>query len=255
MPRSKLAGLKRFRLPRIPNTRTGAAMAVVSLLALGFLFASVLLLLVPGLRRADARTVDARARAISHLQRTPTVASERPDLWITPTATVVFPIEASGGGLGAGSVQVVYEPKLPVRQLPLPPFTDAQGRAVVAGLVTLGVDNELQTPGPLRPDLVEPTRLTIALSSVGGDRIAGCMLSIATGSLRAVAALGPSQTDECQAGLLRLPGGGEANFTVRFDLLPNYRSRDGAWREGGVFGRTEVHVELTVPPAAAEPSS
>jgi hypothetical protein len=244
MARNLARSVGRLRLPRLPNTRGGATIAVLGLMAVGFAIALVLLLIVPGIRRSESRVADARAKAIVQPLRAPTVASERPELWATPTATLVFPSENLETELLGGSTGVVYEPVLQIRQLPLPPLTDAQGRAVVAGLVTLGTDDEAATPGPFRPDSVEPTRLTVALSPAGGQQLAGCVLAVTSGTLRAVGAIGPSQREECQEGMLRLPTGGVATFTVRYDLLPYYRSRDGAWRDGGVLGRTEVRVAL-----------
>jgi hypothetical protein len=244
MAKDFLGSVRRLRLPRIPNTRTGAAIAVFGLVGVGVLIALVLLLLVPGLRRSEAMTVDARARAIVQPQRPPTVTSERPELWVTPTATLTFPSEEAEAEL-RNSASVVYAPALQSRQLPLPPLLDAQGRAIVAGLVTLGTDEDALTPGPFRPEAAEPTRLTVSLSAAGSEQLAGCVMAVTSGTLHAVGAIGPSLAEECETGLLRLPSGSTAAFAVRFELLPNYRSRDGAWREGGVFGRTEVRVALS----------
>lgn len=249
MRRNPFANLGQVRLPRLPNTRTGALMAVGALILVGFLVALVLLFVVPRLFRPQARPIDPRARAVLVPQPVRTPQGLRPELWVTPTAFVVFPAADAPSEL-RGAPTVTYDPQQPSRELALPPLRDAQGRAVVAGLVSLGADDDPSLAGPHRPDQGEPTRLTVALSAVGSEQLAGCVLSIASGTLRATGAIGSARPDECQNGLLRLPTGGAAAFAISGDVLPNYRSRDGAWRPGGVFGRTEVRVALTAPPGA-----
>jgi hypothetical protein len=246
---------RRFKLP---NTRGGALTLVGGLTLLGFVLGIGLVVLAPMarsgrgpfafLRRADAPVVDAR-----RLLAQPSLGqgkSARPELWLTPTGSFSFPSEgafdATAGAAGAG--KVTYSRAVDRRVLPVPPIKDAVGRSSLSVVVTLGQDDDARTPGPIRPDAVEITRVAIVASAPEDADPSGCVLSVgAATELRATAAFGAAAVADCQAGRLSLPSGSAVSFGVRYDLLPNYRSRDGGWREGGVLGRTEV----VVAPAAA----
>lgn len=239
---------------RLPNTRFGAIGAVAALTVVGFLIGIILIVVAPMVRagrgpfallkRGDPPAVDAR-RLLSQPSLGAQEKGGRPELWVTPTARVAFPSDSTFAALsgGAGVGKVTYTRAQDRRILPVPPIKDALGRASLAVVVTMGQEDDARTPGPYRPDAVEVTQLTIAASAPGQVEPSGCVLTIAGASeLRATGAFGAAEVGACQGGRLGLPSNGAIGFAVRYDLLPNYRGRDGVWRDGGVFGRTEVVV-------------
>jgi hypothetical protein len=249
-------GIGRFHLP---NSRGGAIALAAVLTALGFTVGLGLLVVGPMARAgqgpfallgrpAPPPLLDARQRLLVQAAATP--EQERPELWQTPVASLVFPSQPDLDALrgSAGAARVLYDPSNPAQRrtvLNVPPIRDAVGRPVVLPIVALSVDDDVRTPGPVRPGEGEPTRLTVVATSPEEGTPAGCVLALREGALEVTAALGAATDEGCRAGLIRVEGMGALAFALSADLLPNYRSRDGSWREGGVFGRTEVWIALT----------
>jgi hypothetical protein len=244
---------------RLPNTRIGAVGAVAGLTLLGFAIGLALIVIAPMARsgrgpfafltRADPPVVDAR-----RLLNQPSLGAQekggRPELWLTPTGQLSFPSDAAytAAANAPGAGKVTYTRTQDRRVLPVPSIKDALGRASLAVVVTMGQEDDPRTPGPFRPDAAEVTQLTIAASAPGVADPSGCVLTVAGAQeLRATGAFGAAEVGACQAGRLGLPSQGAVSFGVKYDLLPNYRSRDGVWREGGVLGRTEVIVAAGAP--------
>ena len=145
---------------------------------------------------------------------------------------------------------MTYQPAANRRVLPLPPIRDALGRTLVAAVASFEAENQPSTPEPLRPSSDEPNQVTLAASAAGADDIAGCVLAVRGEGIEAIGSLGPATVGGCQGGTIGLSAGGSLAFTLDYELLPNYRSRDGAWRVGGVLGRTIVGVALRTTPGA-----
>jgi hypothetical protein len=254
-----VAGRKRGGRLRLPNTRTGAIALAAVLTAVGFTLGMALLVVVPMVRArqgpfvllggpAKPPVMDARQRLLVQAAMTP--EPERPELWRTPVAGLVFPSQPAVAEVrdSARTGRVLYDPAKPgLRRsvLTVPPIRDAVGRPVVLPIVALTTDDDVRTPGPLRPSGVEPTRLTVAAASPEEGTPTGCVLAIHEGDLRVTGPLGGASLEDCRAGRIRVEGTGTLAFAVAVDMLPNYRTRDGSWREGGVFGRTEVWIDLT----------
>jgi hypothetical protein len=253
---SRRRGTGRFRLP---NTRTGAIGLAAILTVIGFTLGIALVVAVPMARGGQGpfallggppkpQILDQRQRLLVQAAVTP--EPERPELWRTPVAGVVFPSQSGVADVrdSGRAARVLYDPANPALRrsvLNVPPIRDAVGRPVVLPIVALTVDDDVRTPGPMRPGESEPTRLTVAATLPEESTPVGCVLAIREGDLRITGALGAATDDDCRAGLVRVEGMGTLAFAVAVDVLPNYRSRDGSWREGGVFGRTEVWIELT----------
>jgi hypothetical protein len=228
---------------RFPNTRSGALLVAAILTVIGFSIGVGLIAVVPALTSGSPPPrVDARSRLPQTLQAAKP-PNYRPDAWRTPVANASFPEDAPADPAGAS--QATYEPSQGRPVLALPSVRDAVGRPVVAVTVVLDQDDDPLTPGPLRPDLSEPTQLTVVAHPPGESPPSGCTLAFRDDRLRTVATLGAATIDECERGVVRLPDGGGLDFWLRYDKLPNRRSRDGAWREGAVFGRTSVWTRLT----------
>jgi hypothetical protein len=242
MPERRRRGLLGGLRLRFPNTRSGALLVAAILTVLGFSVGVGLIAVVPALAPAPPPRVDARSRLPQTLQAVKP-PNYRPDAWQTPVANATFPEDAPADNAGAS--QATYEPSQDRPVLALPSVRDAVGRPVVAVTVVLDQDDDPLTPGPVRPDESEPTELTVVAHPPGESPPSGCTLAFRDDRLRTVATLGTATVDECERGLVRLPDGGGLDFWLRYDKLPNRRSRDGAWREGAVFGRTSVWTRLS----------
>jgi hypothetical protein len=242
-------GLPRFR---VPNTRTGALLVAGGLTIAGFGLGLLVLIVLPAfssgnglfalLRRGGPPLVlDARVGLPP--QPTTTSRRERPELWLTPVANLAFPSLVPPDGRSRGAATVTYVPDRSPKVLTLPPINDFLGRPAISAVVSFASEDEPATPGPYRPDPAEPTQVTVAaVTTDAGPAMSGCVLALRGDRLQATAAFGLARTDECQTGKLRLTENAVLDFSITFDLLPNFRSRDGAWRAGGVFGRTSITV-------------
>ncbi|HEV8634518.1 MAG TPA: hypothetical protein VG370_09825 [Chloroflexota bacterium] len=237
-PRRLFGGLRL----RFPNTRFGALLVAAILTVAGFGIGVGLIAVVPALRSGPPSRIDPRSR-LPQTIRSAAPTSPRPDAWQTPVANASFPENAPEDASGAGGA--TYEPSQGGPVLALPSILDAIGRPVVAVTVVLDQDDDPLTPAPVRPDRNEPTQLTVVAHPAGELAPSGCTLAFREGRLRAVATLGAATIEECEQGVVRLADGGGLDFWLRYDKLPNRRSRDGAWREGAVFGRTSVWTRLT----------
>lgn len=233
-------------------------MAVAGLIVLGFGLGIALLILAPMIRagrgpfaflnRPGSQVLDARRLGAQPAQAVPTRVA-RPELWRTPVALMAFPNDQAFTQVASapGAVRVVYQPDRSGRVIPLPAIQDALGRSLLFVVATLGADDDTRTPGPFRPDPLEVTEVTLLASGQtdGGDP-SGCLLSLGGAKeLRTTGTLGSATIGDCQEGTIPMPGGQAVAFRLRYDMLPNYRGQDGAWRDGGVLGRTEI-VATTV---------
>jgi hypothetical protein len=251
--------LARFKLQ---NNRRGALIAVFGLTLLGFLLGIAILVLAPLARsghgifaflyRPGSPVLDAR-----RLGSQPALGARsrdaRPELWRTPVALLAFPNDAAFTEVArtSGAARVVYTPTSDRRILPMPAIQDALGRSLLFVVVTVGAEDDTRTPGPYRPDPTEATRLTVLASSQDPTDPAGCILTLGPSSeLKATGTLGGVDLSHCQAGRIPVSDQEAVAFRVRYDLLPNYRGRDGAWRTGGVLGRTEVVASTAARDAA-----
>lgn len=239
---------------RIPNTRMGAALVAGAIAAAGFALGVGFLVVVPLLRSGSAAqpptNADRRTRILA--PRLPTPLPGRPELWLTPVATLAFPspeqvVELRGA---KGSVSVSYLPGKTQPVLPLPPISDALGRPRVSAFVVFTSNDDPRTPGPLRPQAGEPTQLVIAATVALSNGVVGCVLAFDGPDLTALAGLGGAPIDDCRSGTIRIEEVGALAFAVSLDELPNYRALDGSWRPGGVFARTDVRIALRAAPAA-----
>lgn len=228
-------------------------MLVGVILLLGFLLGVVLLVVVPAgragsgplasLLRPRPRVTDVRFRPLPG--PTSTAVGARPELWQTPIGVLSFPSADRSAALARqpGAIVATYANGQSARVIAPPALKDAMGRPVVAVVVTFGVDEAFGTPAPLRPQIVEPTQVT--LTGLGADgRSSSCVLGFRGDVVQAVGATGPATLDECANGQLRAPSGDIVGFALDYDRLPNHRTRDGAWRPGAVFGRTVVTAVL-----------
>jgi hypothetical protein len=240
---------------RIPNTRGGAAIVAGGLLALGFAFGATLLLAAPMVQGregvfallgspASRAAFDPRLLQPAKPRPLEVRRHSRPNLWQTPVAERAFPSEGHVEAIrsAVGVTSAVYEPAT-AQWFTLPnPIRDATGRSKIVPTVSLGVASKPTVAGPLRPDDTEPTQVTVAAIVAGEQLVPSCILAYGPDALEVLGASEPATVEGCLAGEISLPGGDLLNFAVRYDELPNYRARDGAWRIGGVFGRTEVWV-------------
>jgi hypothetical protein len=237
---------KRPRRPSVPVLVGGIAL-------LGFLFGFVLLVVVPAGRagsgplasflRARPRVTDVRFRPLP--EPTSTAVGARPELWQTPLGVQSFPSADRSAALARqpGAIVATYTSGQSVRVIAPPALKDAVGRPVVAVVVTFGTDEVFGTPAPLRPQIVEPTQVT--LTGLGADgRTGSCVLGFRGDIVQAVGAMGSAALDGCANGQLRAPSGDVVGFAVDYDRLPNHRTRDGVWLPGAVFGRTVVTAAL-----------
>lgn len=239
-------GARRARRFRIPNTHLAAAGVAGALALVGFGIGVLLLVGVPMVRSGQARVVaDTRLRLSSQPQLPTTVASLRPELWRTPVARQAFPSTASHATLSDAptSVRVLYDPDRTRRIVPAPPIIDALGRSRLAVVLSWDADDDPLTPGPIRPDESDPTRLSIVINGPADGGLTGCSLAVRPDGLQ-VSGLGQQPDEACQEGVVRLSSG-VLRFAVLFDQLPNYRARDGSWRAGGAFGRSDVRLQLS----------
>lgn len=245
-------------LLRLPNTRRAAVMAALGLALVGFAFGALLLLAAPMIRagqgpfaffKSRPRVADREIRAAAIVV---TPQSQRPELWQTPIAALAFPSpdRLIAQQRAPGAVRSTYEPSKGTRVLPVRPIRDAIGRPVVSAVVTLTNDDDPDATDPVRPDMVEPTQLAIVAAGGSLARSASCVLSMRGDALQATGAVGEVTTEDCRAGVIPLGNGKQLSFAVDYKLLPNHLLRNGAWREGGVLGRTDVWVSLADSPSA-----
>ena len=159
-----------------------------------------------------------------------------------PSASIVSDVETS-----RGSVTGKYLPSTQQYFVVLPTINDAIGRPVVTTVVALSADDDQRTPVPFRPEVMEPTQMTVAASVAGSSDVSGCILAIRGSVLQAVGVVGSTAIEDCREGRFRLATQGYVQFGVQFEKLPNVRTRDGIWHEGGVFGRAQVWAILKGP--------
>lgn len=226
----------------------------------GFAIGVALLVVVPAARSGEgifglfvgrtAPVPEIRIRPPSQVRRAPAAKNERPELWMTPVAVRRFPTDGGGGGAREpGAVRARFLPSQTDRGVALPILRDAIGRPVVSAFAVFSTDDDPTIVGPLRPEIGEPSRVTLLATTAGSEEVAACVLALRGRELRAVGAVGSADLEGCQAGLVRLPDDRGLSFEVTYDELPNYRARDGGWREGAVLGRTELSVALKAGPS------
>jgi hypothetical protein len=234
----------RLRLARIPNTRRGAITVALIVGVAGFLIGIGLILLRPLLRGSQNAAI---RRALPAVQMTVVPGNDRPQQWLTPVALLAFPSPLDYAQVASrpGFVGVRYDPNLDTRILPLAPIRDAAGRPSIAAVVTLGVDEDPERPGPLRPRTAEPTRLTFSATTATSEGLHACVYSIRERQLAATGSSGAAALDECARGVLRVGDSAALKMAAEYEVLPHYRSRDGAWREGAVIGRASIRAALS----------
>lgn len=246
--------LSRVRLPkiRVPNTRTGALGVAGAIAFAGFLLGMAYIGLVPAARagqgplaflfRASTRHIlDARVRNV--VAPLPTAGSGRPELWLTPTATIAFPNSDRVNELHTtnGVRGILYQPGRTEQTLAPAPLVNAVGRPIVSVVISFGADQDAVTPGPMRPDGKETSSVTVFAIGDGPGQSGACSIAMRQDVLQTVAVSGLATPDDCADGQIRLAGA-VVSYALSTDLLPNHRTRDGTWREGGVLGRSEVYV-------------